>query len=177
MFDAKTAQKHTFIFILSGDANMKRAILFLVLLSISFAIVPGQQDSPQPRIISCEGHRLLDQVVYDVTFVNDGDVSSNFHIDDKFSGNVQPGEEESLSISYSLPFDQHTHSVGIDLCVGGYLSYERCASETCTYSESESPETDTSELEALFDTSKLEEACAPAFILLALGTALFFRSV
>jgi hypothetical protein len=145
---------------------MRKALFFFAFLCISFAIVPGQQDSPTAEVVSCEGHRILDQVYYDVTFRNTGSVSSNFRVgeEEKISGNVAPGEEETVSISFPLPFDTHTHHAEVPICVGGYLSYERCISASCSFHEEESP------------SSEYPEECAPAFILLgALG--LFLKRV
>lgn len=141
---------------------MKQLLFVLALISLSFCIVAGQQDSPQPRIISCEGHRQLDQVFYDVHFMNDGGVSSNFHIGDTYSKNIQPGEQGTITVVYPLPLEQHTHSAQIQLCVGGYLSFERCVSHTCTYADGPAPESS----EDLLSTEKLEGICLPAFILL-----------
>ena len=147
-----------------GRDNMKFVLFALVLVSLSFCIVTGQQDSPQPRIVSCEGHRQFDQVFYDVYFVNDGGVSSNFHIGDTYSKNIEPGEQGMMTIAYPLPLEQHTHSVEIQLCVGGYLSFERCVSHTCVYADGPAPESS----EDLLSTEKLEGVCLPAFILLGL---------
>ncbi|MBD3397809.1 hypothetical protein GF412_01585 [Candidatus Micrarchaeota archaeon] len=143
---------------------MKYLLFALTLVSLSFCIVTGQQDSPQPRVLSCEGHRQLDQVFYDVQFVNDGGVSSNFHIGDTYSKNIEPGQEGTITVSYPLPLEQHTHSAEIQLCVGGYLSFERCVSHTCSYSDGPAPESS----EDLLSTEKLEGVCLPAFILLGL---------
>ena|GEM_PF-3558817 len=149
-------------------------VLGLLLISSSFAIVSGQSDSPQPKIISCEGHRQLDQVYYDVYFMNEGSVESNFRIGDKYSKSVHPEETSMITVAYPLPLEQHSHSAKVDVCVGGYLSFERCDSVTCTYTEGEAPEIDA---EGLFGTSKLEETCLPAFVLLALGCTLILRSL
>ena len=148
----------------SPQVHMKNLLCVLVLVSLSFCIVTGQQDSPQPRIVSCEGHRQFDQVFYDVDFVNDGGVSSNFHIGDDYSKNIEPGEEGRITVAYPLPLEQHTHSVNVQLCVGGYLSFERCISHTCVYADGAAPESS----EDLFSTEKLEGVCLPAFILLGL---------
>ena len=150
---------------------MKILLFVLLLAPLSFCIVAGQQDSPQPKIISCEGHRQLDQVFYDVKFINGGGVSSNFHIGDRYSKNLEPGEEGIITVFYPLPLDQHTHSVNVEVCVGGYLSYERCVSHTCVYADVPAPESS----EDLFSTEKLEGVCLPAFALLGLLGA-FLRS-
>ncbi|MFP3950125.1 MAG: hypothetical protein ACLFUZ_03485 [Candidatus Micrarchaeia archaeon] len=142
--------------------KMKTVLFALLLVSLSFSMVAGQQDTPEPRVVSCEGRRQLDQVFYDVHFVNDGGVPSNFRIGNKYSKNINPGEEGIITISYPLPLDQHHHSTNIELCAGGYLSYERCVSHTCTYSNGPPPEPD----DDIFSTEKLEEVCLPAFILL-----------
>jgi hypothetical protein len=141
---------------------MKGLLLLLALASLSFCIVAGQQDSPQPKIISCKGHRQLDQVFYDVYFMNNGGVSSNFHIGNTYSKNIQPGEEGVITIAYPLPLEQHAHSAKIQLCVGGYLSYEKCVSHTCTYADGPAPESSGD----LLSTEKLEGVCFPAFLLL-----------
>jgi hypothetical protein len=145
---------------------MRKALFLLALLCASFAIVPGQQDSPTASVVSCEGHRILDQVYYDVTFMNTGSVSSNFRVgeEEKISGNVAPGEEETVSISFPLPFDVHSHHADVPICVGGYLSYERCISASCSFNEEESP------------PSEYPEECAPAFILLGM-LGLFLKRV
>lgn len=143
---------------------MKLVFFALILVSLSFCIVAGQQDSPQPRVVSCEGHRQFDQVFYDVDFVNDGGVSSNFHIENDYSKNVEPGEQGRITIAYPLPLEQHTHSAKIQLCVGGYLSFERCVPYTCTYADGPAPESS----DDLLSTEKLEGVCLPAFILLGL---------
>lgn len=150
---------------------MRRLLFILMLASLSFALVAGQQDSPQPRVVSCEGHRQLDQVFYTVRFVNDGGVSSNFHIENDYSKNIEPGEEGLITVAYPLPLEQHTHSVEIRLCVGGYLSFERCVAHTCTYSDGPAPEAS----EDLFSTEKIEGVCLPAFILFGI-LGLFLRS-
>ena len=142
---------------------MKILLLTLLLLSASFALVAGQSDSPSPKIISCEGHRQIDQVYYDVYFMNEGTVESNFHIDNKFSKTVKPGETSLITVAYPLPLDVHSHSKKVDVCVGGYLSFERCDSIECTYTESEAPEIDAEKLWS--NTSKVEDACLPAFLL------------
>ncbi len=149
-------------------------VLGLLLISSSFAIVSGQSDSPSPKIVSCEGHRQLDQVYYDVYFTNEGGVKSNFHIGDKYSKTVAPGEPSIITVAYPLPLEQHSHSANLEVCVGGYLSFERCDSTACTYTEGGAPEIDT---EGLFGTSKLEETCLPAVMLLVFGSALFSRKL
>ncbi len=154
---------------------MRLLLIFcIVLISASFAIVAGQSDSPTPKIISCEGHRQLDQVYYDVYFVNEGGVKSNFHIGDKYSKTVHPGETAVITVSYPLPIEMHSHSAELEVCVGGYLSYERCDSVECSYIEGEVPEIDTGEL---FGTSKLEETCAPAFVLLFCVSGMALRRI
>lgn len=140
-------------------------VLLLLCLPLSYAIVAGQQDSPQPEIISCEGHRQLDQVVYDVKFRNAGGVESNFRIGEKVSTVIQPGEEGMISVYYPLPLDQHAHSASVEVCVGGYLSFKRCDSAVCTFSEGKAPETSTADL----------QACLPAFALAAFAGAAFIR--
>lgn len=140
-------------------------ILLILCLPLSYAIVAGQQNSPQPEIISCEGHRQLDQVVYDVKFRNAGEVESNFRVGDKTSTVIQPGEEATISVYYPLPIDRHTDSQNIEVCVGGYLSFKRCDSVVCTFSEGAAPQTSTADL----------QACLPAFALLASAGALFTR--
>ena len=154
--------------------SIMRLLLFfcIVLISSSFALVAGEADSPSPKIISCEGHRQLDQVYYDVYFMNEGSVKSNFRIDNKYSKTVHPGETGVITVAYPLPLEQHSHSINVDVCVGGYLSFERCDTASCTYNEGEAPEID---IEGLFGTSKLEETCLPAFLLLFLGGGLFLR--
>ncbi len=148
---------------------MKSILFALIVFSLSFSIVAGQQDTPEPKVLSCEGHRQLDQVFYDVHFVNDGGVASNFRIGNKYSKNINPGEEGTITISYPLPLDQHHHSTEIELCAGGYLSYERCVSYACTYSDGPPPESG----EDLFSTEKLEGACLPAFMLLGVFLGCF----
>ncbi|MBD3390082.1 hypothetical protein GF415_03985 [Candidatus Micrarchaeota archaeon] len=150
---------------------MKCFYLFIGILLIAqtYSIVTGQQDSPEPRVLSCEGHRQLDQVFYDVHFVNDGRVASNFRIGNKYSKNMEPGEEGTITISYPFPPEQHHHSAEIRLCVGGYLSYEKCVSYVCSYSDGPPPESN----ENLFSTEKLEETCLPAFVLLGIFLGFF----
>lgn len=148
---------------------MRNLLLALALVSLSFSIVAGQQDTPEPRVLSCEGHRQLDQVFYDVHFVNGGGVASNFRVGDKYSKNIEPGEEGTITLSYPLPLEQHHHSTEIELCAGGYLSYERCVSHTCSYSDGPPP----SSSEDLFSTEKLEESCLPAFTLLGIFLCCF----
>jgi len=140
-------------------------ILILLGLPLSYAIVAGQQDSPQPEILSCTGHRQLDQVVYDVKFRNAGNVESNFRIGEKVSATLQPGEEGTISVYYPLPLDRHTHSESVEVCVGGYLSFKRCDAAVCTFSEGKAPETSAEDL----------QACLPAFALLASAGAAFIR--
>ena len=140
-------------------------VLLLLCLPLSYAIVAGQQDSPQPQIVSCTGHRQLDQVVYDVKFRNAGEVESNFRIGDKVSKVIRPGEEGMISVYYPLSLDQHTHSESVEVCVGGYLSFKRCDSAVCTFSEGKAPETSAEDL----------QACLPAFALLASAGAFFTR--
>ncbi len=144
----------------------------LLIIASSFAIVAGQSDSPKPKIISCEGHRQLDQIYYDVYFINQGKVKSNFHIDDRYSKTVYPGEKAMITVFYPLPLEQHHHSIKAKICTGGYLSFEQCDSITCTYTEGKAPELDTGKL---FDTSKLEKTCSAAFLILCFGGALFLR--
>lgn len=146
---------------------MKEIIIMLLLIPASLAIIPAQQESPGAEIVSCTGHRVLDRVSYDIRFVNRGETPSNFYIEDTdtVSGNLEPGEEGVLSISYPLPMDEHVHSEKVGVCSGGYLSYKMCAYEWCRYSDDESK--DDEELEALFGTEKLEQACAPALMLAA----------
>jgi len=95
--------------------------------------------------------------------MNDGTVESNFHIDNKFSKTVKPGETSVITVAYPLPIDQHAHSKKVEVCVGGYLSFERCGSVECTYTETEAPEIDAEKLWS--NTSKVEDACLPAFLL------------
>ena len=139
--------------------------LLLLCLPLTYALVAGQQDSPQPEILSCTGHRQLDQVVYDVKFRNAGNVESNFRIGDKVSTVIQPGGEGMISVYYPLSLDQHTHSESVEVCVGGYLSFKRCDSAVCTFSEGKAPETSAEDL----------QACLPAFALLASAGAFFTR--
>ena len=140
-------------------------LLLLLCLPLSYAIVAGQQNSPQPEIISCTGHRQLDQVVYDVKFRNAGNVESNFRIGEKTSTTIQPGEEATISVYYPLSLDQHTHSENVEVCVGGYLSFKRCDSAVCSFSEEKAPETSAEDL----------QACLPAFALAAFAVAAFIR--
>jgi hypothetical protein len=145
---------------------MRIAFLLLLLgLPLTYALVAGQQDSPQPEIISCTGHRQLDQVVYDVKFRNAGNMESNFRMGDKVSKVIQPGEEGMISVYYPLSLDQHTHSESVEVCVGGYLSFKRCDSTVCTFTEGKAPETSAEDL----------QACLPAFALAAFAGAAFIR--